>query len=112
MNPNESRFYIREFLNKPGHHSTGHILAYVEKTDVNRKYSGSVGFTLADCSRQIDLAFDLDNADDRENSLYKLDLLIKSLQQFRKAFKAECVIQEDREHVRARLEAEKAKKKS
>jgi len=89
------RYYVREFLNTPGFHSTGHILAYVERTQ-NRV---DVNFTLADCSRQIDLCFDLDSPEGRSNSIYKLDLLIKSLQQFRKAFKAECAVQEKREAI-------------
>jgi len=107
MEETRYRFYVREFLNKPGHHSTGHILSYVTRTAPEDKWSGDVSFTLADCSRQIDLSFDLNSKACRENSLYKLDMLIRSLQQFRKAFKAECDLQDDREHLKKRLDAAK-----
>lgn len=93
----EHRFYRREFLNQPGHHTTGHILAYIEKTEPTKHWSGSIEFTLADCSRQISLSFDIDDEADRANSLHKLDLLIDSLQQFKKAFEEECAVQQERE---------------
>lgn len=92
------RYYVREFLNTPGFHSTGHILAYVEKTQHNQ-HRVDVSFTLADCSRQIELCFDLDTAEGRKNSLYKLDLLIGSITKFRKAFLEECRVQEKREQT-------------
>ena len=97
MNQNTTRYYIREFINKPGYHSTGHIFAYIDKTDIKRNQPGDVSFNLGDCSRQISLSFDLYDAESRENSLYKIDLLIKALREFRTAFKAECAIQEARE---------------
>jgi len=104
------RFYRREFLNNPGHHSTGHILAYVEETTVEKNWSGDINFTLADCNRQINLSFDIDDAEERANSLYKMDLIIKSLQEFREAFLVECEVQEQRTERKAREDEEYEKR--
>lgn len=75
------RLYIRKFLNKPGFHTTGHILAIVE--------GNSYTFNLSDCDRQIKLEFNgYDNAA-RKNALFKVDVLLTTITAFKEAMLAQ-----------------------
>ena len=69
-------FYLREFLNDPGHHSIAFLYAYIRTEGY-----GDVDLTIGDCNRTISLSF-YEDAD-----LVKLDRLIAGLRQFRTAFK-------------------------
>ena len=75
-----SRFYVREFLNLPGHNAGAYVLAeVVEEIDRDGRRYTSTNLTIADCSRNVSL--DLSTAPrDRENTFRKLDLLIDTLQ--------------------------------
>ena len=44
---------------------------------------------IADCSRRIELEFDIDSERGRENSLHKLDTLVRALRLFREGLVAE-----------------------
>jgi hypothetical protein len=67
--------YKRAFLNKPRYESVAVILAEVTRD--------STQLTISDCSRQISLDFSHYTAGDRENGLYKANLLVEILTQFR-----------------------------
>jgi hypothetical protein len=56
--PEERRLYIREFLNNPGHHSLGAVLAEITDGDDADDYL-DFGATLQiqDCSRSVTLDF-------------------------------------------------------
>jgi hypothetical protein len=56
--PEERRLYIREFLNNPGHHSLGAVLAEISDGDDADDYL-DFGATLQiqDCSRSVTLDF-------------------------------------------------------
>lgn len=88
-------YYKREFLNKEGHGSHAHILAHIELYD---KYYLSGEFSISDCSRIATLEFSYNGqAESLENSMYKLDLLIDTLKEFRKEFKkaAKSIVEEN-----------------
>ncbi len=105
------RFYTRRFLNKRGHHAGAYILASVEDTSSepdNEPTWADIEFTIADCGRQISLAFEA-RPGEFENSLHKIDLLVETLTKFRAALVAEGELEKLRamKH-RARKMAERA----
>ena len=89
-------FRERKFLNKLGYHSGAFIFAEITKefwTTTNSKTKKKklrvhryCNLSIADCSRIINLDLDLDTVNSARNSLSKLDLLIKILQNYRTAF--------------------------
>lgn len=88
------RVRIRKFLNKPGFHAGAYVLAEVEDSTKHKKGKHGwpyvhVDLTLADCSRVVSFDFNLSSAQDRANSLHKIDVLVDSLTQFRDALQAE-----------------------
>lgn len=96
----KTHFYVRQFLNQEGYHSSAFILAQV--TTGGSEWSSDATLIVADCNRQIQLDMSLHGDDGRKNTLYKLDLLVETLQQFRKAVKKEAKIVARREAVRER----------
>lgn len=72
--------------------STGHtsyILTEVESSRGGESKWGHCMLTMADCRRRIQLEFFLGTVQARRESLRKIDLLIKQLEQFRSALRAE-----------------------
>lgn len=96
----KNRYFCREFLNKPGFQSIGFILAEVEHTTAYHQYDPSINLIIGDCSKHISLDFTIDSGFDRENTLYKLDLLCDTLLKFRAAVKEEIAVQTKRENRR------------
>ena len=84
------RLYIRKFLNRPGHHTVASVLASVDK--------GSVTFIIADCNKMISLDFDSYQRVARKNSLYKAQVLIDTLIEFKAAMEAEFIANPDAEY--------------
>lgn len=91
------RYYRREFLNSPGFHSTAFILATVERTRPRDAGCAYVTFELSDCWRKLSLSIDSDDPETRANDLAKLDLVIETLMQFRRAVRVEAGMQARRE---------------
>ena len=52
--------------------------------DCNHRYCTDLELRLSDCDRVVSFDFDLDSADGRRNSLYKVDVMIDSLCKFRR----------------------------
>jgi len=110
-------FNKREFINKPGHHSMAHIIASIVKSNhgnENIEEGDSwveIDLSLADCSRTINLSIDYGNKEERDNSLYKVDVLINTLTDFRSALEKELKYQARMERRRNRIKEEKKKKK-
>lgn len=75
------KLYIRKFLNKVGHHTTGHVLAIVD--------GNSFTFNLADCDRQIKLDFNGYDSAARKNALFKVTVLLDTVTAFKKAMEAQ-----------------------
>ncbi len=69
-------YFRREFLNRKKHGSSAHVIA-----EIAANQSGSLLF--ADCSRQIRLDFNLYNAAERKNAIFKAELLAKITADFR-----------------------------
>lgn len=80
--------------------STGHasyILTEVESSRGGDYKWGHCMLTLADCRRRIQLEFFLGTLRARRESLRKMDLLIKHLEQFRTALRTEAALIEQYE---------------
>jgi len=93
----DRRYYRREFINLPGFHSTAYVYAEVERSTRSDEYAATCTLALSDCSRKISISIDLDSPGERQNSLHKLDVLIETLIEFRRAVRRECIAQERRE---------------
>jgi len=96
--PYRARVDERVFLNLPGWHGGAYVLAYVEDTSrrgLERDCDGPTCtrcpsnfeprmiLELSDCSRRIELEFDVDSEAGRANSLHKVDTLLAALRVFR-----------------------------
>lgn len=87
-------FYLRKFLNKAGFHSNAFIFSEISRS-VSKDKKGKEQFwheaelKIADCDRIVSLSMDLHNLSNASNSLHKLEVLINSLQAFKKAFAKE-----------------------
>ena len=111
----ETRYSRREFVNLPGHHSAGFILAYVEDTGdrpigADFRYGGMeprVILEFGDCSDKVEFELDLSTENQCANSMHKLDTMIEVLTGMRAAVEAEAGlmgIREPRiEAVRSRI---------
>src|SRR5215468_403625 len=96
--PYRARVDERVFLNLPGFHGGAYVLAYVEDTserDLGRScddptcercpynFEPRMILELSDCSRRIELEFDVDSEARRANSLHKVDTILAALRVFR-----------------------------
>jgi hypothetical protein len=78
----------REWLNLPNHNTTASI---VTKVNVDKEYKDDklVGmylgttFNISDCDRKIALDFAVNNQENYDNSIYKLDTLINNIRKFK-----------------------------
>ena len=106
-NPRRARVVEQHFLNLPGFHAGAYVRAYVEDTSdreirlADGKRPGSAPspylvLEIADCTRRIDLEFDLAEAEDRLNSFHKIDTLIAALVAFRDGMAAEAALRRRR----------------
>jgi hypothetical protein len=98
--PYRARVNERWFLNLPGCHAGAYVAVYVEDTTdrglmpdphAERPYNFEprMELEIADCSRRINLEFDVDSKAGRANSLHKLDTLVAALRVFREGLEAE-----------------------
>jgi len=94
--------YVRRFLNEPGHHGGAYMLLSVSYTEGERGsyVEPAVRFEIADCVRNVQLEFPLQDESARRNSLQKARLLSKALQDFELALAAEAELAAAREHER------------
>ena len=88
-------------LNLPEFDGGAHVRTYVENT-TERKFRGGIPephlkLRITDCTDEINLEFAVDDAESRENSLYKINTLIAALHRFRDALAAEAELYEQRE---------------
>ena len=75
-------------LNLPEFDGGAHVRVLVEDTSAHRVRrrrlpSPRLKLRITDCSNEIHLEFSVDSADERENSLHKIDTLIAALERFR-----------------------------
>jgi hypothetical protein len=79
----------RVFLNRVSTGTTSFIFAEVESSRGGEYKWGHYMLTLADCRRRIQLEFFIGTLRTRRESLRKIDLLIKRLEEFRTALQKE-----------------------
>lgn len=75
-------------LNLPDFDGGAHVRCYVEDTS-RRRREARIRLRIADCSNTINLEFRLGSPGERENALYKANVLIAALHRFRDALAAE-----------------------
>lgn len=112
--PYRARVNERWFLNLPGFHGGAYVVAYVEDTSecgprrdpycddgctcCPGNFEPRMILEISDCSRRVNLEFDVDSELARANSLHKLDTLIATLRVFRAGIAEEFEQYERREH--------------
>jgi hypothetical protein len=110
--PYRARVDERRFLNLPGFHGGAYVIAYVENTEERGleyhdecegcdrcpwNFEPQMILEIADCSRRVNLEFDVNSQAYRANSLHKLDTLIAALRVFRAGIVAEFELYDRRE---------------
>lgn len=77
-------FSKRAFLNKEGYHSNAAIVVSIEKASYGTGlFYGNL--KISDCSKQIELAVDLENVEMLDNTLYKLNKIIAVVSAYKDA---------------------------
>jgi hypothetical protein len=100
-----ARVDARTVLNRPAFDGGANVRVYVEDTS-NRRIrrrrlpSPRLKLRIADCVNEVNLEFSIDSAEARENSLYKIETLIRALREFRVGLAAEVELREQRESRR------------
>ena len=93
-------------LNLPAFHGGAYVRVFVEDTTFRtwrrRPPEPRIRLRVADCVNEVSLWFELDSAEARENSLYKIDTLLGALRRFRDALAAEAELYAHREQHRQR----------
>lgn len=92
-NPYKALVDERRFLNLPGFHAGAYVVAYVEDTSGREptpyNFEPRIILEIADCSRRINLEFEVSSDLHVENSLHKVDSLIDVLRRFREGLLTE-----------------------
>lgn len=93
------KFSLRKrlFLNPVSSGTTSFLFAEVESSRGGEYKWGHYMLTLADCRRRIQLEFFIGTLRARRESLRKIDLLIKRLEEFRAALQKEAALIEQYE---------------
>jgi hypothetical protein len=107
LNPYAARVDERAFLNLPGFHSGGYVVAYLEDTskrELDRIKNGCLLnfeprsiLEIADCSTHVNLEFDLHSALARKNSFHKIDTLIAAVSDLRAGLAEEARLYRERD---------------
>jgi hypothetical protein len=98
-----ARIDERTRLNLPGFYGDAFVRVYVEDTSARRVRrrppTPHLRLRVADCTNEIALEFDLETAELRDNSLYKIDTLLAALHRFRDGLAAEAELYAQRERL-------------
>src|SRR5262249_51025505 len=100
--PRTSAARVDEYarLNRPGLYGDAFVRVLVEDTAARRRRRNrdpQLVLQIADCVNTINLEFSLETAQLRENSLFKVDTLLRALGRFRAGLAAEAELAELRE---------------
>ena len=93
----------RLVLNRPRFDGGAFVRVFVEDTSGrrrrfrNRPPSPRLRLRVADCAHQINLDFSIESAELRDNSLFKIDMLLGALTRFREGLAAEAALYARRE---------------
>lgn len=88
-------------LNLPGLYGDAFVRVLVEDTTARRRRPNrdpQLVLQIADCTNTINLEFSLETAQLRENSLFKVNVLLGALQRFRDGLAAEAELVARRHH--------------
>ncbi len=98
-----NRFYVRQFLNRRGHHAGAYVLAFVERTEATQDpdVSSYVKLEVTDCFHRVNLDFPMWTARDRNNSVRKARMLADVLTRFADALEVEAEIARERSKRRS-----------
>jgi len=103
-------FSKRAFINKEGYHSNANVSSNITRNDFGHNGFYAT-YKLSDCRRTVELSIDLDDLEEYENTIYKLDQILSTTESFRKEILK--LKPEIEEIVKKRkLEEEKEKKES
>ena len=96
----QNRVDEKSLLNLPGFHGEAHVRVLVSDTTRQRwkrePPQPKIKLRITDCSHAIFLQFEVGSAEQRRNSLHKIDTLLDTLGLFRAALEAECELYEQR----------------
>ncbi len=85
----ENRIFTkRVFLNKEEHHFNAALVCYIEdktKESYGNPFWGL--YKISNCDRGIELSMDLGSEEDLNNTIYKLEQIINTTKQYKKALK-------------------------
>lgn len=84
----------RALLNLPGHHSTAAIVAEIDNTEDRLDINDADGYVIqptitckiTDCDNSVNIEFDVNTANQLENSLHKVNTMIEALRAMREGF--------------------------
>jgi len=80
----KEKFYSnRTFLNLEGFHSNASLSTYLSKSTYGDGFFGE--YKLADCSRTVEMSIDLEDKEDYDNVMFKLDSIIRITTEFKDA---------------------------
>ncbi len=122
-NPYKARVDVRQFLNLPGFHDGAYVVAYVEDTSVREIDCYKDGgrcfnphprliLEISDCSRRINLEFEVDSELNFENSLRKVDVLTAALSEFRDGLVEEARLYRERKPEVKRLNRKRRRREA
>ena len=91
-------------LNRPGLYGDAYVRVFVEDTSTrtcrgHEPPSPRLRLRIADCANAINLAFDVESPELRDNSLFKINTLLGALERFRDGLAAEAALYAEREHA-------------
>ena len=104
-------FTGRAFLNKEGYHSNASLVATITDSEYGVGFYST--YKLTDCNRSVELSIDLDDLDEYDNTIEKLDHILKITQDFKdKIISLKPALIEQIEEEKRKEEERKAKKKA
>jgi hypothetical protein len=94
----------RARLNRDGFYGDAYVRVFVEDTSTRTRRRGEppsprLRLRIADCANTINLEFDVQSPELRDNSLFKIDTLLAALNRFRDGLAAEAALYAERERA-------------
>jgi len=91
-------------LNRDGFYGDAYVRVFVEDTSTRTRRgheppSPRLRLRIADCANTINLEFDVESPELRDNSLFKINTLLDALERFRDGLAAEAALYAERERA-------------
>lgn len=86
--PINERFYVRKFLNRPRQQTGAHVIGYIGLETLYKAKGPTIegNLDIADCRRVVSLDFSGWTKKEARNSLHKVRLLAKIMNEFAAAY--------------------------